>query len=46
MDDKRPENFVFARVDPQRLGADQAAPARPDAVWPEAPPDWVPPAGR
>lgn len=30
-----PENFVFAAVDPARLGADQAMPARPDANWPE-----------
>ncbi|MBP1772141.1 MAG: hypothetical protein H6P99_1304 [Holophagaceae bacterium] len=32
-----PENFVFARIDPANLGADQPAPAAPDAVWPEAP---------
>lgn len=38
-----PENFVFAEVDPVRLGRDQAMPARPDPVWPEAPPGWVPP---
>jgi hypothetical protein len=38
-----PENFVFAEIDPHRLGRDQARPARPDAVWPEAPPGWVPP---
>jgi len=35
-----PENFVFAEIDPHRLGRDQAKPARPDAVWPEAPPGW------
>ena len=35
-----PENFVFANIDSQRLGADQASPARPDEVWPEAPPGW------
>ena len=39
-----PENFLFADIDPQRLGVDQRAPARPDEVWPEAPPDWIPPA--
>jgi hypothetical protein len=38
-----PENFVFAEIDPGRLGREQAAPARPDTVWPEAPPGWVPP---
>lgn len=38
-----PENFVFARIDPQRLGPDQPEPERPDAVWPEAPPGWSPP---
>jgi len=32
-----PENFIFAEVDPSRLGPDQAAPARPDAEWPERP---------
>lgn len=37
-----PENFVFADIDPERLGRDQAAPARPDTVWPDAPPGWVP----
>ena len=37
-----PENFVFAEIDPARLGRDQAKPARPDPVWPEAPPGWVP----
>ncbi len=37
-----PENFVFADVDSMRLGRDQAKPARPDAVWPEAPPGWAP----
>ncbi|HXJ29943.1 MAG TPA: DinB family protein [Gemmatimonadales bacterium] len=38
----QPENFVFAEIDPARLGRDQARPARPDPVWPEAPPGWVP----
>jgi len=32
-----PENFVFARMDPERLGQDQAEPASPDELWPEAP---------
>lgn len=38
-----PENFVFAEIDPARLGRDQANPARPDSVWPEAPDGWAPP---
>lgn len=38
-----PENFVFADIDPSRLGMDQPPPARPDPNWPEAPPGWVPP---
>lgn len=38
-----PENFIFAQIDPKRLGPDQPEPASPDAVWPEAPADWVPP---
>lgn len=37
-----PENFVFAKIDPARLGRDQAEPAQPDPVWPEAPPGWLP----
>lgn len=37
-----PENFFAADIDPQRLGRDQAKPAQPDPVWPEAPPGWVP----
>jgi hypothetical protein len=37
-----PENFVFAAIDAERLGRDQAAPARPDEDWPEAPKDWPP----
>jgi len=32
-----PENFIFADVSAARLGTDQAAPARPDADWPERP---------
>jgi len=35
-----PENFIFADIRDDRLGPDQPAPARPDAVWPEAPPGW------
>jgi hypothetical protein len=38
-----PENFVFAEIDPDRLGPDQADPISPDAIWPEAPKGWVPP---
>jgi len=34
-----PENFVFAEITPERLGTDQAEPAQPDEVWPEAPND-------
>ena len=37
-----PENFVFANIDSRRLGVDQASPATPDEVWPEAPPGWNP----
>lgn len=32
-----PEDFLFADVRPDRLGADQPLPARPDAEWPERP---------
>lgn len=39
-----PENFVFANINPERLGPDQAEPARPDATWHEAPAGWKPPA--
>jgi hypothetical protein len=41
-----PENFVFADIDPQRLGPDQAEPMSPDEGWPEAPAGWVPPLRR
>jgi len=37
-----PENFVYSEIDPERLGVSQAEPARPDEVWPEAPPEWRP----
>ena len=39
-----PENFIFAEIEPARLGPDQAAPARPDESWPDAPAGWLPPA--
>jgi hypothetical protein len=32
-----PENFIFAEVDPGRLGSDQALPAHPDGEWPDRP---------
>lgn len=32
-----PENFVYADIRADRLGADQSPPARPDADWPERP---------
>ena len=32
-----PENFIYADVQADRLGPDQAGPARPDAQWPERP---------
>jgi hypothetical protein len=38
-----PENFLFAEITPERLGTDQAEPARPDVVWEEAPEGWIPP---
>ena len=38
-----PENFIVADIRPTRLGSDQPKPASPDEVWPEAPPDWIPP---
>ncbi|MEW6733186.1 MAG: hypothetical protein AB1489_17800 [Acidobacteriota bacterium] len=38
-----PENFVFAKIDPEQLGLDQAEPFSPDEIWPEAPADWQPP---
>ncbi|CAN5708298.1 hypothetical protein BH18ACI4_BH18ACI4_06080 [soil metagenome] len=38
-----PENFVVAEIDAERLGPDQADPVSPDALWPEASKDWVPP---
>ena len=41
-----PENFIFAEIDPERLGAEQAEPLRPDDYWPEAPEGWSPPEKR
>jgi len=38
-----PENFVFAEIDPRRLGPDQADPVSPDVIWPGAPKGWLPP---
>jgi hypothetical protein len=35
-----PENFIVARIEPDRLGPDQARPVSPDTEWPEAPPGW------
>jgi hypothetical protein len=35
-----PENFIVADVSGDRLGPQQAMPASPDAVWPEAPAGW------
>jgi hypothetical protein len=37
-----PENFMAARISPERLGPDQRQPADPDEVWPDAPPGWKP----
>ncbi len=38
-----PENFIFAEIESERLGADQAEPVSPDEVWAEAPIGWLPP---
>jgi len=32
-----PENFIYADIRADRLGAEQPPPARPDRHWPEAP---------
>lgn len=32
-----PENFIYADIRSDRLGPDQAMPARPDRQWPERP---------
>jgi hypothetical protein len=39
-----PENFIVADINAERLGANQPEPVSPDAVWPEAPAGWSPPA--
>jgi hypothetical protein len=41
-----PENFVFAAIDPERLGRNQADPVNPDEEWPEAPAGWLPESGQ
>ena len=41
-----PENFVFAQIDAERLGRDQAEAVSPDEIWPEAPAGWLPPSSR
>lgn len=38
-----PENFVFADITRETLGANQAEPVSPDVVWNEAPAGWKPP---
>ncbi len=38
-----PENFVFAGINAERLGIEQAEPLRPDEEWHEAPEGWLPP---
>ncbi len=30
-----PENFIFAKINPENLGVDQPLPASPDKEWPE-----------
>jgi hypothetical protein len=40
-----PEDFFAAAINPSRLGLDQAVPRSPDQDWPEAPDDWIAPAG-
>lgn len=37
-----PENFIFADIEPQRLGIEQAETVSPDEQWGEAPPGWLP----
>jgi len=41
-----PENFIFADIEPGRLGIEQAEPLRPDEKWAEAPAGWSPPSRR
>jgi hypothetical protein len=33
----RPENFIFADIEPGRLGPDQATPVSSEEVWPDTP---------
>jgi hypothetical protein len=39
-----PENFIVADIRPEQLGVEQAEPAQPDEIWPEAPAGWQSPA--
>jgi len=41
-----PENFMFADIEPERLGIEQAEPVQPDEKWDEAPAGWLPPSKR
>jgi hypothetical protein len=41
-----PENFIVADINANHLGPDQPLPVSPDEVWPEAPPNWIPPSQR
>ena len=41
-----PENFIVAAIDGERCGAEQAEPASPDDIWPEAPAGWTHPPPR
>ncbi|MBA3441165.1 MAG: hypothetical protein H0T92_14980 [Pyrinomonadaceae bacterium] len=41
-----PENFIFADIEPERLGILQAEPVSPDEKWVEAPVGWLPPSQR
>lgn len=41
-----PENFIFADIEPERLGMEQAEPVSPDEKWAEAPIGWLPPSQR
>jgi hypothetical protein len=41
-----PENFIFADINVERLGIEQAEPMKPDEKWAEAPVGWLPPSQR
>ncbi|HVF86721.1 MAG TPA: hypothetical protein VM866_03985 [Pyrinomonadaceae bacterium] len=41
-----PENFIFADIEPERLGIEQAEPLRPDETWAESPAGCLPPSRR